>query len=59
MKEYLNNPCPCGKVHTIAIDEVIVGSGVVERLPELVKKYGKKPFLVADVHTYAAAGEKV
>ena len=28
MKDYLKNPCPCGKVHTVAIDEVVVGSGV-------------------------------
>ena len=59
MKDYLKNPCPCGKVHTIAIDEVVVGSGVVNRLPEFVKKYGKRPFVVADVNTYRAAGEKV
>ena len=59
MKDYLKNPCPCGKNHTIAIDEVVVGSGVVNRLPEYVKKYGKKPFVVADVNTYAAAGAQV
>ena len=59
MKDYLNNPCPCGRPHTIAIDEVVVGSGAVNRLPEFVKKYGKRPFVVADVNTYAAAGEKV
>ena len=59
MKDYLKNPCPCGKVHTVAIDEVVVGKGVVSRLPEFVRKYGKKAFVVADVNTYAAAGEKV
>ena len=59
MKDYLNNPCPCGRVHTIAIDEVVVGSGAVKRLPEFVSKYGKRPFVVADVNTYAAAGERV
>ena len=59
MKDYLKNPCPCGKGHTIDIDEVVIGSGVVSRVPEFVKKYGKKPFVVADIHTYAAAGEKV
>ena len=59
MKDYLNNPCPCGRPHTIAIDEVVVGSGAVKRLPEFVAKYGKKPFVVADVNTYAAAGERV
>lgn len=58
MKDYLKNPCPCGKPHTIAIDEVVIGRGVVNRLPEFVKKYGKRPFLVADVNTYTAAGEK-
>ena len=59
MKDYLKNPCLCGKNHTVAIDEVVVGSGAVNRLPEFVKKYGKKPFLMADIHTYTAAGEKV
>ena len=59
MRDYLKNPCPCGKRHTIAIDEVVIGSGAVKRLPEFVKKYGKKPFVVADVNTYAAAGGQV
>ena len=59
MKDYLKNPCPCGRAHTIAIDEVVLGKGVVNRLPEFVKKYGAKPFVVADVNTYAAAGENV
>ncbi len=59
MKDYLRNPCPCGRPHTIAIDQVVIGSGVVNRVPEFVKKYGNKPFVVADVHTFAAAGEKV
>ena len=59
MKDYLKNPCSCGKVHTIAIDAVVVGSGAVNQLPEFVRKYGKKPFVVADIHTYAAAGERV
>ena len=59
MKDYLKNPCPCGKSHTVAIDEVVIGSGVVNRVPEFVKRYGKKPFVVADVNTFEAAGERV
>lgn len=59
MKDYLKNPCSCGKAHTVAVDEVVTGSGAVNRLPELVRKYGQKPFVVADVNTYAVAGEKV
>lgn len=59
MKDYLKNPCPCGRPHTIAIDQVVIGSGAVNQVPEFVKKYGKKPFVVADLNTYAAAGEHV
>ena len=61
MKHYLKEQgCPCGKAHTAPIDEVLVGKGVIARLPEFVAKYGvKKPFLLADVNTWAAAGEAV
>ena len=56
MKDYLKNPCPCGRHHSVAVDEVVIGSGAVKRLPEFVKKYGRKPFIVAYVNTYGAAG---
>ena len=23
MKDYLKNPCPCGRLHTVAVDEVV------------------------------------
>ena len=59
MKDYLKNPCSCGRHHSVAVDEVVIGSGAVKRLPEFVRKYGKKPFVVADVNTYAAAGENI
>lgn len=60
MKNYLSEEaCPCGRIHTIAIDQVVTGSGALHRLPEFVKQYGSRPFVVADVNTYAAAGEQV
>lgn len=59
MKDYLKKTCPCGKMHTVPIDDVVVGSGAVKRLPEFVKKYGKKPFIIADVNTWQAAGQAV
>ena len=61
MKHYLKEQgCPCGKAHTAPIDEIVVGKGVIARLPEFVAKYGaKKPFLLADVNTWAAAGQAV
>ena len=59
MKDYLKNPCSCGRHHSVAVDEVVIGNGAAKRLPEFVRKYGKKPFVVADVNTYAAAGENI
>ena len=61
MVNYLKSEsCECGKVHQVAVDEVVIGSGAISRLPEFVKKYNaKKPFLLADCNTFAAAGEQV
>ncbi|MBR5022129.1 MAG: sn-glycerol-1-phosphate dehydrogenase [Oscillospiraceae bacterium] len=61
MVRYLNSDiCECGKVHTIAVDEVIIGSGAIKRLPEILKRYNAvKPFLLADCKTFAAASEIV
>lgn len=61
MKNYLGSAqCTCGKEHDVAIDDVVIGKGVLARLPEFVAKYGaKKPFILADRNTYKAAGEQV
>ena len=61
MKNYLlETGCPCGRSHTVAVDEVVVGSGAIRRIPEFVEKYGaKRPFVLCDTNTFAAAGEAV
>lgn len=61
MKNYLRTIyCSCGKEHDIAIDDVVVGKGVIQRIPEFIAKYqAKKPFILADQNTYKAAGEAV
>ena len=61
MEHYLGSDlCACGKVHTAAVDEVVIGKGAIGRLPEFLNKYdAKKPFLLADCNTFAAAGDKV
>lgn len=61
MENYLgHSPCPCGKEHTVAIDDVIVGKGVLSQLPDIIAGYqGQKPFLLADRNTYQAAGKAV
>ena len=61
MENYLGTGvCACGKVHTAAIDAVVIGKGVIKQLPEYIKGYGVcKPFVLCDCNTYAAAGEQV
>lgn len=52
--------CACGKVHQSLLDDVIIGKGVVEKLPEVIARYGaKKVFLFADPNTDAVAGARV
>ncbi|HHY82480.1 MAG TPA: sn-glycerol-1-phosphate dehydrogenase [Clostridiales bacterium] len=52
--------CSCGKRHKTGVKDVIIGHGVLERIPELIKKHGgSKPFIIADQNTYKAAGERI
>jgi len=61
MEHYLSVlPCPCGREHQAAVQDLAIGKGTVNRLPALVQKYGgTRPFLLADKNTFAAGGERV
>ena len=61
MEHYLQNlPCPCGKEHQAAVEDLFIGKGVVAQLPGLIQKYGAaRPFLLADTNTFAAGGNVV
>lgn len=51
--------CSCGKEHRVEISEILVGSGVFVRLPEVVERLGARTILlVADENTYAVAGKQ-
>jgi alcohol dehydrogenase class IV len=42
------------------LEQLIVGKGVLARLPEEIRRHGyKKAFVLADANTFAAAGERV
>lgn len=60
---YLNDnrlPCACGKVHMCAVDRVLVGKGALEKLPNEIVRYAPaRVFMLCDINTYAAAGQKV
>ncbi len=54
-----NKVCACGKLHSFS-SEIVVGEGVISKLPEIIKKYNcRKPFILSDKNTYAAAGKSV
>ncbi len=56
----INESCCCGKEHKADIGEIIIGKGAVGRVGEAVKKYScMKPFVLADVNTFEAAGKAV
>lgn len=52
-------PCACGRSHFMDVEEVIVEAGAVRRVAEVVRRFGSHPLLVADAHTWAAAGAQV
>lgn len=52
--------CACGKTHSVGTKRIIIESGAICRLPELLAECGcKKPFLLSGHDTFAAAGKQV
>ncbi len=52
--------CSCGKHHSAALEELIIESGALKRLPGLIKSRGyQKVFILTDQNEYAAAGRQV
>ena len=49
--------CPCGRVHTLDIKDIVIKSGAVRETGEILKRngFGNKLFLIADNNTIAAA----
>lgn len=52
--------CSCGKAHTSSVDRIVVGSGVIRQLPQIIREYrAEKAFVFSDKNTYQAAGSAV
>ena len=52
--------CKCGREHRCALECLLVGKGVISKTAEALAVRGiNRPFLLADVNTYAAAGDRV
>lgn len=52
--------CACGKKHVSGIRKVIICSGAIMQLPNILRDIGcRKPFLLSGQNSFAAAGESV
>lgn len=62
VNEFLK-PCSCGKKHEIVVDDIIIDSGAINQLPNILKrdayKNKKSMVMICDKNTYKAAGEQV
>lgn len=56
----LRYPCSCGRTHGVDIQKILIESGCIAKLPEVVRELGgKRVFILADNNTYAVCGEQV
>jgi len=53
-------PCRCGRTHVVQTQAVALGPGALSELPDLAERYFPPGpvLLIADVNTFAAAGER-
>ena len=52
--------CTCGKTHFMDVDKVLIEEQALNKLVPLLQEYGtKKPLVIMDKNTKAAAGKKV
>ena len=46
------------KIHKAPIEHIEIGSGILEKIPEILSKY-RKIYMVCDENTYKACGKRV
>ena len=60
LQNFAEQVCACGKKHTLTVSRIVVKNGAIAELPEILRELQyKKPFLLADKNTFAAAGKQV
>jgi glycerol-1-phosphate dehydrogenase [NAD(P)+] len=62
INDYLNQnfECSCKREHSTVLKEVEISENALEKVPDLIRKYGyQNAFVVCDKHTYQAAGKKL
>ncbi len=60
MKPFETITCACGRIHRVSLRSLTVEAGATRALPRVLRELGAtRPFLLADAHTFQAAGEAV
>lgn len=60
LKEFVERKCSCGKSHNACIPQISIKNGAIDDLPAFINKNGyKKAFILSDVKSYRAVGDKV
>lgn len=55
----IEKTCTCSmKIHKAPIEHIEIGSGILEKIPEILSKY-RKIYMVCDENTYKACGKRV
>jgi len=49
--------CDCGRVHQASLEDYIIESGAIQKLPQMLKNY-RAVYMVCDPDTYQALGQK-
>jgi len=56
-------PCSCGRTHEILVDDIIIESGAIKKLPEILSRERfadkKAIVMICDTNTYDVAGKQV
>lgn len=56
----MSKQCSCGKVHKSSVKLILTENGAINRINKIIEEYGaKKPFILDDVNTHRAAGERI
>ncbi len=51
--------CSCGKEHSVEIRKILIESGCLKKLPQVIKELGgTRVFLIADENTFSVAGRE-
>ncbi len=60
LSEFTKESCECKRMHALTAKHICIAPRAIEKIPDFIKEFKcKRPFLLMDQNTRAAAGERV